>query len=1501
MRRELASRLAGLVSRCCRSHSQVRRLALDGPEGEQVEAELPGDGVPRSELAQSLVDRWVHRSALDEALLGTIRDRCLDVASEVESLATDLGFVLPPRAPLPGRQTSVRVVLEAAVDPRDLVEVARIYWELQALVPGAQMRFLGVGEGSLWLEVSVDGRSAQVLWERWQDGQLAALAGYEVRSLGAGSLPLEPGLPPLPRSLGIDQLGAWLHLALPRRSDTLADRFFDRALAPAVPVLAMHTGSPGDAHGRPALALLETLVEADPSFPYLPPDASGPLLDALLVVEETRVFLRGEHLAVEVPAREAERGRLDLLVDTATVEALQERCAAGLRLLLAPRHTPRFWIRLGGSVHLHQGFLVVPDRRSLVALIETEELVEAPLQILLGEPGMGKSTELRHLADRLWVCHPQDRVEVLDLRSVGSHDHLRELLGRALQRTGDGRIWLLLDSFDECLLRVGTLSEVLLEALAAHQPDTLGLRICCRTGAWPQSLGRQLAEWFGVETTPLELLPLRREDARKRAEVALGSQASTWLASVDHARLGALAARPVTLRLLLELSGEGPLPTTRTELYRLGIEHLAEEWSERRRDQPHDPRRLRQRLTAAGRIAAVMLLSGRSHVGSPAVPGALTLGELIGPEHDASGSWSMDEAVLCDVLDHTALFSSVGDKGRSFDHHSFAEYLAARHLVDHGFAGESALVLLRPGGFDQITPQLHGVAAWLAALDEQTRQVLVRDDPAVLLGSDEAALDHDLRAALVDSILRARAAGTAAEDSRTDDFRVLGHPGLQLQLELALERDPTLDRERDLIVRRTAVRIARDTGLRTLCPRLLELALDPDEQAPLRQAAAHAALDLDDKLEHVDAWLSLARGQAGPDPHHELRGAALQALWPRRRDLLSLREILSVPRSPGFTGSLDWFRDVRLPETLEDTDLPVILDLYCDQGPERSMGSHRDLWSKAFHRAWEVLDRDPSVLSALVDTTYRLQQDHRELPLEPGTIAASAARRRTFVEALVADARCADNTVWMLGWGPPSLLRKADLGWAVERYRDAQDDRARDNYRDAIRLCVDLEDPDHLDALYAACAAFPELGEWWRPVLWGPILLDSAEAERQRQWHVHGHRPEPPLLDPPPAERLSVRLEQCEADPRWWPRLLEVLALEPRSTHQPSPYLGDLRELPGWKAAEPATRLRILSCAQAYLTTTDPHPSEWFGTNKLPAKALAGLHAALLLQAEQPLALDGAGWWAAWACTFLDLSGAWKGAATEQLIQQARTEAPGALVRDLALRLERSRDDTNYQIALQHTERVWSEELAALVRAEVDRSDLAAGRRAAALSTRLVRGEGTGEELEALRADASLPIELRARAAVHRFRTHGANLPEDWWSDLARDEALAETVALELNDWRLQQGHSDTTAPARVLADLYRWLTARRPDDAGDRTTSGQVRWMSEHDFQEDLRIRLPGKLAHRAEAEDLAALQQLVADFPELRWDLDRARKNHLRRTWTPLEPREVVELLRRGPDQTT
>ena len=173
-----------------------------------------------------------------------------------------------------------------------------------------------------------------------------------------------------------------------------------------------------------------------------------------------------------------------------------------------PYNWKRFWCHPAGHVNLSDnGFLVDPDGeygRALNPDVRSWDRISASsCLILLGEPGIGKSTALRDEYDRSIAksASTGDQVVWVDLRSYQTDQRLHDsVFASPAVRSwvvGSNQLQLFIDSMDEALIRIDNIGPVLLTELKELPISRLNVRIACRTADWPRSLEAELAEVWG--------------------------------------------------------------------------------------------------------------------------------------------------------------------------------------------------------------------------------------------------------------------------------------------------------------------------------------------------------------------------------------------------------------------------------------------------------------------------------------------------------------------------------------------------------------------------------------------------------------------------------------------------------------------------------------------------------------------------------------------------------------------------------------------------------------------------------------------------------------------------------------------------------------------------------------------------------------------------------------------------------------------------------------------
>ncbi len=536
--------------------------------------------------------------------------------------------------------------------------------------------------------------------------------------------------------------------------------------------------------------------------------------------------------------------------------------------------------------------------RSQSTPVALADLASTPCLVLLGEAGIGKSTEMKSLLDR-----PAD-IEwprgFLDLGEGGydTCDSLERAIcgvdGFGPWQSGASNFELILDSLDEALIPVPQAWPRIMRVLKQAGADAfsrLRLRIACRPGSWLSSYARDLEGAFqpsaeegernsgGEGVRVLRLAPLRRRDAEHAANDH-GVDGGAFVRDVEEMALQPLAANPQTLLLLVQSAEDGqPLPPTRSEAYQRGLRALLHPTDERQRRglEEHNEVTL---MPVCEWLAAASIFGGRPrftrYSGAPGGSAELLLTDVCGAYGQTSCRSAPSEGLIAAAW-RTGVFTASGS-GLVFAHKSFAEYLAARWIsANLSPQQQRSLIVVDTAGAARVPPQLRDTAAWLAQGSPAMFDVLLDVEPEAIFLGDVRSLTATQRASLCRKVL------TIAEwdPARRSLGYTLGDHAAALRcpevddLLHATVRSASPASEAKYFALRACSRGAAP-GLTEEC---VSIALDFDAPNKLRCEAVRYlhAIGAASDLERLRPLLLSALGE---DPDRDLRGVLLRALWP---------------------------------------------------------------------------------------------------------------------------------------------------------------------------------------------------------------------------------------------------------------------------------------------------------------------------------------------------------------------------------------------------------------------------------------------------------------------------------------------------------------------------------------------------------------------------------------------------------------------------------------------
>lgn len=1169
----------------------------------------------------------------------------------------------------------------------------------------------------------------------------------------------------------------------------------------------------------------------------------------------------------------------------------------------------RFWLPAGKSYSLTSaGWLSDPNVEGLwranTEAASTRSLADRHCVVLLGEPGMGKTSTLA--AGKAMRPHGGAVEELhVDLGVYASEDRLvRAVFDNervSAWQSGMSTLCLTLDGFDEALKRVETLDRLLREYLASWDCERLFLRLVCRTADWPHTMRPVLEDRFG-EANIHELLPLRRSDAGLLLRAA-GLDAEEVLAAVEQARIVPLAARPLTLRLIQSsIDRDGTLPDRAPALYERGLNALLDEMNSERRGSIRPPGGVARRMRAAERIAALSLFCGRPAVWTGPVAEAmtddLTVDECVGAPGREGPAISSDDV---DSTLRSGVFTGAGESRLTWSHATFTDFLAAKWIVDEDLDYEQVWSLLVAND-GRIHARVRQVAAWLVGLAPGRFRNFIQHDPQAFLASVDLP-EETLRAEIVRALFQDAQSGQMFDDFEVD-YSGLQHSGLAEQLRPVLQ---TAQGE----VCRVALRIARHCSVQDSVPDLTALALNEDADPRLRASAAMAVNDLSAAAPSHDLvrLIGPSTGHISDLETRELEAAALMASWPHAVSTEKVFSVLSPSHPRNYHGLYSIFVD-HFARGLRDADLePACTWILADLS--RLDDSRLATLTNAILRLCVAnLDRECAreVVTAVV---FRRIDDYQPPFGDPGLhgdeIEVDGDTRRAVSRLLLGEA--SEEQVWRIVHHSPGrggeLVHDDDLAWLVEVYTTC-DGVTRVN---AGRAAQELYKPDlvsHSSIVLGLSDDHPasELFTYWRSVM----ELDSATAVAARdQWREHARR-----------QRELSRKREGERGDEWVnPRIAEDIAkaaagdpsafwyaarlvtVKPGTRRFMDEFQPDLTLHARWEALPETVRSDFVIAAQDYVENGDCRPEQWFAQDMVSYPAQAGYRALILMLRLEPAALDAVSpaAWRKWAPVLIDWTATINGASEEdkrRLLAAARPHADEELRAAMLALVDKAIADGSHVFLRPELESLSSDSLA---RELIDRlaSPMAADTRRTILDFLVERHFGLvapvlrswlGEDQRAEDPD-------RAQDAALRLLRHDAASSWAELSALLSDDSPFMEAALLAGAQAFDRRAPDLEP--QDLADLYLWLCDHFPA-AGDPEFE-DAHWVDSREALGIWRDALLSALSRVGTRDSVAAIERIVRARPDEAWlarVLADAKRAQRERSWEPLTPDEVDQLAR-------
>ena len=401
----------------------------------------------------------------------------------------------------------------------------------------------------------------------------------------------------------------------------------------------------------------------------------------------------------------------------------------------------------------------------------------------------------------------------------------------------------------------------------------------------------------------------------------------SFIAAARERGVERLLRNPQNLKLLAQVVSDGRWPESRRETFEQACWLLVSE--ENKEHRAADPSTTDEYplLEAAGRLCAVQLLSGAA---------GYTLPDRAEPDDDYPSVAEVDGATGSPARRAlaTRLFVGVAEGRLAPEHRQIAEFLAARHvsglLNNKGLPLGRVLALIT--GFDgEVLPSFRNFVSWLAVHHKPSRRRLSRLIPSGLIYAGDAQLySVDEKQYIVRNLRREASWNPWCSRSLSKVTGIGGivSPELEGTFREILTDSKRAHEHQSYVMLLMQV-LADGEPLPALATILQDVVRDPTWNQGVRCWALDALASYceRDRLECsvLEAMVTEIDDGAVDDPHDELLGILLKALYPNVFSMAQVQKYFRKPKDPDAREYRDfWTRHVPNESTPEQ--LAALLD-----------------------------------------------------------------------------------------------------------------------------------------------------------------------------------------------------------------------------------------------------------------------------------------------------------------------------------------------------------------------------------------------------------------------------------------------------------------------------------------------------------------------------------------------------------------------------------------------
>ena len=743
-----------------------------------------------------------------------------------------------------------------------------------------------------------------------------------------------------------------------------------------------------------------------------------------------------------------------------------------------------------------------------------------------------------------------------------------------------------IDNLDQAALPVDEVISVISNELEDCDLTRLKLRLVCRDADWSDTLSDRLSRHTFEKDAALRvqtyhLLPLNDDEIRLAATKS-GKSGDEFLQQLSDAQATPLARIPITLQMLLNAD---TLTVDRAKLFKSGLLQLRKAT---RSESKNSRRRVAMRLSAAAKIAGVMKLCDRYSIdidGSATLnANSITVSELLRCLHDTMGE--LDEEVIHETL-NSALFAGSGQ--RRWAHQSYADFLAASFLQEHAVP-PNRMLEWTTGSDGKFAPQLRETLRWLCELDGTFVRNVAKRDMELLLASDLSHLSKRMYKQFIRQLL------DGADDYEyalmSDAFRNMraGHPDASAVLRPYLV-DTELGNQKRVLV----LRILDSVPTVEIEDSMLDIVLNKCEPQILRNRSARRLVKEGSKS--VKLKLKRFVGSQEDDEDDQLKGYALQALWPENVTADELFDALQPPKCRNYFGSYALFiSELKRSEFMNLDVIPAALEWVARQPRRHDMPFFfPDLMDIAMRAAWQYRHL-PSVLESFAQAVVARLKHHDGIFGEKPYFYPPDQGHDAFMRAFAKDNEgrrelallCLklisdhDNAAALLRFSQPPLVTSKDTDWLVGLLDTGVDVDLRSHVCQMVARTA-IDEPAKV---YEASERHPDLLKLTEKRF--VSMLDDPDTDARRDNHREWKALEADTTNvrphPPPVDRIYQALDEFESGETWqWANVLHGLALHPQGEHVSWKLDPNICHLPSWNDCDGKTRKRIVDAAREYV------------------------------------------------------------------------------------------------------------------------------------------------------------------------------------------------------------------------------------------------------------------------------------------------------------------------------